>query len=270
MDVIELIKKEGLRRGLSIRTITTYCDCVRQFMRKCPKEPRKITKKDIRDYIDTLIDRKAAGSTINVHLNALKFLLEEILCKKVLLRIKYSKRPKSLPTVLTKEETIRLFDAIENPKHKLMIGLMYSAGLRLSELINLKVGDLELPRNFGWVRKGKGNKDRLFIISEKLKTEIEQKIADDKLSYSDYLFGGVHGHVHHRTIQEIVKKAARRAGIYKNVHPHTLRHSFATHLVEEQNGHYICPVASWAQQHSDNDDVSPHNAGKDDKCQKPV
>ena len=230
MDVIELIKKECLRRGLSRKTIITYCQCVKQFLRKCHKEPRKITKKDIKDYIDHLLEKDACGNTINVHLNSLKFLLEEILCKRILLKIKYSKTPKEMPTVLTKEEVIRLIKAIKNPRHKLMIELMYSAGLRLSELVKLKVTDLELSKNFGWVRHGKGNKDRPFILAENLKEKLKAHIKENKLTY--YLFQGRNSHIHQRTIQEIVKKAAEKAEIQKKTHPHTLRHSFATHLVE--------------------------------------
>lgn len=175
MDVVELIKKEGFRRGFSIRTIIIYCFCVEQFLKKCHKEPRKITKKDIKDYIDELIEKGACGNTINVHLNSLKFLLQEILCKRVLLKIKYSKTPKEMPTVLTKEETLDLINSIDNPKHKLMIELMYSAGLRLSELVNLRVRDFEFSKGYGWVRKGKGNKDRLFIIAEELKDKYKTK-----------------------------------------------------------------------------------------------
>ncbi|MBW2975222.1 tyrosine-type recombinase/integrase [Candidatus Woesearchaeota archaeon] len=233
MDVVELIKKEGFRRGFSIRTINTYCFCVKRFFQKCPKEPRKITKKDIREYLDHLIQKGACGNTLNVHLNSLKFMLQEILCKRVLLRIKYSKTPKEMPAVLTKEETLALISSISNPTHKLMIELMYSAGLRLSELVKLNVKDFELSKNYGWVRKGKCNKDRLFIIAEGLKEKIKSHIKFNNLGYCSYLFPGRNSHIHQRTIQEIVKKASKKADILKNVHPHTLRHSFATHLIED-------------------------------------
>ncbi len=242
MDVVELIKKEGFRRGLSIRTIRTYCDCVKRFLNRCRKEPRKITKKDIREYMDWLIERGAAGNTLNVYLNSLKFMLQEILCKRVLLRIKYSKTPKEMPTVLTKEETSNLTNSIDNQLHKLMIELMYSSGLRLSELVKLRVGDFEFSKNYGWVRKGKCNKDRLFIIAKGLKEKLKLHINQNGLSYNSCLFPGRKGHIHQRTIQEIVKKASKKAGIQKNVHPHTLRHSFATHLIED--GYDVASVQS--------------------------
>lgn len=242
IDVVELIKKEGFRRGFSIRTIVTYCFCVKQFFRKFHKEPRKITKKDVKDYIDELIEKGACGNTLNVHLNSLKFMLQEILCKRVLLRIKYSKTPKEMPTVLTKEETLTLINSIDNPQHKLMIELMYSAGLRLSELVKLRIRDFEFSKNYGWVRKGKCNKDRLFIIADGLRDKLKVHIKQNNLSYHSYLFAGRMGHIHQRTIQEIVKKAAKQAEIQKNVHPHTLRHSFATHLIED--GYDVASVQS--------------------------
>jgi site-specific recombinase XerD len=222
IDPIYLMKKEALRRSYSLQTIKTYSECVKNFFKFCRKEPRKITKRDIKDYIDRLVDKKCSGSTINVNLNALKFLMQEILNKKVMIKIRYSKRPKSLPVVLSKEEVNRLIEVIKNPKHKLMIKLLYSAGLRVSELVNLKVGDLEIDKSFGWVRQGKGRKDRLFIIAQTIKDELKEHIRG--LDINSYVFIGRNGHITARTIQEIIKKARKKAKISKNAHPHTLRH----------------------------------------------
>lgn len=96
-----------------------------------------------------MIERGAGGNTINVYLNALKFFYEQVLNRKLMVHIRYSKTPKTLPTVLTKEEVTKLISAIENPKHSLMAKLIYSAGLRVSELVHLKVKDLELDKNHG-------------------------------------------------------------------------------------------------------------------------
>ena len=233
MDLIELMKKEMLRRKYSFRTIKAYRDCLNKFLLFCKKEPRKITKKDIKDYLDNLQERNKTGSTINIHLNALKFAMEEILNKNFMVRIKYSKTPKTLPTVLTKEETVKLIDSIENERHRLMIKLMYSAGLRVSELVNLKIIDLDLEKNYGWVRHGKGNKDRILIIAESIKEELLNYVKDNKLESENYLFESHNGHISARTIQVIIKKASKKAKIIKDVHAHTLRHSFSTHLIED-------------------------------------
>ena len=234
MDFINLVTKEALRRGYSLKTIRAYVQCVRQFFRTCHKDPKSVTKKDIKSYIDILISRRASGNTINVHINALKFLLEDILGKKVLLRIRHPKTPKRLPVVLTKQEIIKLLDSVENPKHALVLKLMYSSGLRLSELVHLKRKDLELEKNLGWVRGGKGGKDRVFIIAEKIKGGLRQHIESNCDSPDSWIFKGNKGrHLSQRSVQEIIRSAARKAGIFKNVHPHTLRHSFATHLIED-------------------------------------
>ena len=238
IDIPELITKECLRRGRSIKTIIAYKQCVKQFFRQCSKDPKRINKGDIRDYLDSLVEKGAAGNTINVHLNALKFFYNEVLHKRLMVRIRFSKTPKSLPIFLTKEETKKIIDAINNPKHKLMIKLMYSAGLRVSELVNLKAENFEFSNNYGWVRKGKGNKDRLFIIADDLKKELELHISRECKSNHSWLFEGWKGmHISVRSAQEILKKAAKKSGINKNVHTHTLRHSFATHLLE--NGYDV-------------------------------
>ncbi|MBU0535518.1 MAG: site-specific integrase [Nanoarchaeota archaeon] len=229
MDVLYLIERECKRRGYSPRTISTYQACVQKFFCRVWKEPRRVTRGDIQAYVDHLVDSGAAGSTVNVYVNALRFLMQEILCKRILLRVKYSKVPKRLPVVLSKGEVVRLIDAISNPKHKLMIELMYSAGLRLSELCRLRPEDLELERCIGWVRRGKGSKDRMFIIAKRIVADIEE------VTGKGWVFEGRKSrHIDIRTPQEVVKKAVKKAGLKKkDVHCHTLRHSFATHLIED-------------------------------------
>ncbi len=143
--------------------------------------------------------------------------------------------PKRIQKVLKKEEIKLLIKNIKNSKHKIMIALMYSAGLRVSELINLKVEDLELKNRYGFVRNGKEGKDRLFIISERLAPVLKQIILDNNLGKEDYLFLSRRNKKYSvRTIQKIVKDASKKAGLdFKEIHPHTLRHSFATHLIEQ-------------------------------------
>lgn len=241
--ITELMKKEMLRRNYSIRTIQSYCFCVKHFLNKCKKEIKKITKKDVKDYLDLLISKERSGSTINLNLCSIKFMLEEIMHRNMNIKIKFSKKPKTAPFFLIKEEVKSLFDATENKKHRLMLELLYSAGLRVSELTKLKVSDFEFSKNYAWVRKGKGNKDRMFIIAERIKQQLVRFIEKNKLKYSDYLFrGSKHRHISSRTVQEIIKSSSKKAEITKNVHPHTLRHSFATHLIE--NGNDVSSVQS--------------------------
>jgi len=231
MDASELIKKEALRRGLSKRTIEIYSYHVNRFLKKCKKDPLAVKKKDINSYLDHLVDKGASGSTLNLTQNSLRFLFCQIMKRRFLLNIHYSKIPKKLPTVLTKNEILKLFNSIENQKHKLMIELLYSSGLRVSEIVKLRIKDLELHYNYGWVREGKGNKDRLFIIAKRLKNKLI--LHTSELKYNDRLFPGRYDHLNTKTVYDVIKKAGKKANIKKNIHPHTLRHSFATHLIED-------------------------------------
>ena len=233
MDLQELMKKELLRRNYSLKTIKTYLYCINKFLRLYKGKERKISKKDVNEYLNHLADKNKTGSTINVNLNALKFLLEEILNKKFISKIKYSKIPKTFPVFLSKEEVLSLFSNIKNEKHKLMIKLLYGSGLRVNELVNLKVKDLNFENNYGWVRQGKGRKDRLFIIPTLLKQDLINYIKENNLNDESWLFASYNGHISTRTIQEIIKKTCKKTKLNKKVHPHTLRHSFATHLVED-------------------------------------
>jgi site-specific recombinase XerD len=230
----ELIKKEALRRGLRPRTIQTYQKCVEVFFRSCKKGPFEVKKSDIQDFLDHLLERGAPGNTLNVYLNSLKFFYEEVLHRRLTIKLRYSKTPRKMPDFLTKDEVIRIINTIENAKHSLLIRLMYSAGLRVSELLNLKIKDLCLDGNYGWVRNGKGGKDRPFIIAHSLKEELTNYIKDK--GSEEWLFVGWNNSPYDTSsVREILNKAAKKASISKKVHSHLLRHSFATHLI--QNGY---------------------------------
>ena len=242
MDIPELIRKEGLRRGLSHKTIRTYRYCVRKFFNWCRKDPKQIMKTDIKSYLDLMIEKGACGNTINVNLNALRFFYWNILNRRLMINIKYSKTPKALPIVLTKEEVAMLINSINNPKHKLMAKLMYSAGLRVSELVHLKPENLDIRNGYGWVRHGKGNKDRMFVIAESIKDELARYISKECASLSSYIFRGFNGHITTASVRSVIKNAVKNAKISKHAHPHTLRHSFSTHLIE--NGSSVAEVQS--------------------------
>jgi len=230
----ELIKKEALRRGLRPRTIQTYQNCVRVFFQKCNKEPFQVNKGDIQDFLDHLLEKGAPGNTLNVYLNALKFFYEGVLHRRLTVRLRYSKTARKLPDFLSKEEVLSIIKAIENPKHSLLVRLLYSSGMRVGELLNLKVKDLNLESNFGWIRNGKGGKDRPFIIAHSLKEELQHYLKDKQPE--EWLFVGWNNSPYDASsVREILNKAKRKAGIKKNIHPHLLRHSFATHLI--QNGY---------------------------------
>jgi len=241
MNIAELVRKQGFRKGLRHETIKTYITTINKFLTLYHIDPREVTKYDVSNHLENLKKWNRAPSTINVHLNALKFLYEQVLHKKFTLNMQFEKVRKRLPEFLTKQETSKLFQHIHNDKHKLIVKLLYATGMRVGELVKIKVKDFEFDNNYGWVRDGKGGKDRLFVISKKLKSELVCWISENKLNINNWIFKG-QGTSHYSTesIRLIIKKAARKAGISKNVHPHTLRHSFATHLIE--NGYAVTEV----------------------------
>jgi len=234
--LIEQLQKEGLRRNLSPRTINTYYYCVQKFLR-CfhHKELRAITKDEIRNHLDKFL---TCPNTLNVHLNALKFFYEQVLHKKLTVNIQFSKTAKRLPEFLTKEELVDLISNIKNSKHRLMIELMYGTGMRVSELLHLKIKDIAFEQNYGWVRQGKGRKDRPFIIPLKLKERLLTLIQDEQLTFENWLFcSNRQKQYSASSLRAIIQEAKRKSTITKKIYPHTLRHSFATHLI--QNGYAV-------------------------------
>jgi len=241
MDLSELIRKEGYKRGLREKTIKTYVCCVNYFFRICKIDPKSVKKSDIENFIGILRKWNKSDNTVNVYVNSLKFFYEKILHKRLTVNIAHTRVRKKLPDFLTRDEIKRLFRFINNASHRLMISFLYATGMRVNELVSLKVKDFEFDNNYGWVRDGKGGKDRLFIVSLKLKDELNLHIMNNGLKHNDWLFlGNNASHYSVSSIQSIIKKAAKNAGIKKNVHPHTLRHSFATHLIE--NGYAVTDV----------------------------
>lgn len=241
VDIEKSIAKECKRRNYSEKTIKSYTYCINRFLKCTNKSLDKISKKDVRLFLEGLSEKNMAGNTMNLYHMAIRFLFEEVLDKRIWIDIKYSKTPEKIPTVISKDEIKELFNAIENPKHKLMIQLMYSAGLRVSELINLKIDDLEIDKGYGLVRKGKGNKDRIFIIANSLKEIIKKSIESKKPNEFNYLFTSLKGRKYNiSSPRQIIKNAVKLVGINKKISCHTLRHSFATHLIE--NGYSISEV----------------------------
>jgi integrase/recombinase XerD len=215
----------------SLYTLRNYLDSNRKFLDFVKKDPDKVDADDVKLYISENLSDKASSSII-IFLSALKYSFLGILKKDITLGIKRPKREKRLPTVLTKEEVKKLFEVLDTKKSRMMISLMYACGFRVSELINLKTEDLDFNEKTGKILQGKGKKDRIFNIPEFLLEGLKTQMERQKKNKEVYLFTGTKGKLSERNLQKIVSKAAKRAGINKDVHCHTLRHSFATHLLE--------------------------------------
>lgn len=227
MQELEKLKGELKLRGFSPMTVRNYSFFVQKFLGKTTKPANELTSDDAKLYLSDLFDTKSKN-TIMLAAAALKFFYVEIL-KKDFADVRVPKKDKKLPSVLNQDEVRKLIDATDNVKSRLIISLLYSGGLRVSELVKLKVGDVNFDDKTGWVRSGKGSKDRLFTISENLAKEINDYLKDRGYQY---VFSKDEP-LTTRNIQKIIALTKRRAGIDKKVTPHTLRHSFATHLLEQ-------------------------------------
>ena len=213
---------------LSPYTLRNYILFNKQLFEHSNKKPEQITQQDIKNFLADKMNERASSSTI-LFLASIKFAYSNLLGKDPTSGIKRPKSEKKIPAVLTKEEVIKLINSSSTKKSKLIIQLLYSSGLRVSEIVNLKKQDLDFNENTGWVRAGKGKKDRMFFISKKLSKKLEK--YTEKHKDWNYIFSEKSA-LSTRNIQKIVQKAAFKAGINKNVHPHTLRHSMATHLMD--------------------------------------
>lgn len=231
VEILKKLKTELELRGFSQNTVKTYVTSNASFLEWIKKQPEQATEQDVKDYLSHLLsEKKISLSSVALKKAALKFLFDEIL-KMGIVNLKTPKIPKRVPVVLTREEVKRLIESAGSHNSKVMIQFLYSSGLRLSELINLKVNDLEIKEKIGWVRKGKGGKDRLFLLSDTIIKELETYMLTLELN-EKYLFPGQKGHVSARNVQKIIENATKRAGLKKDVHPHMLRHCFATHLLD--------------------------------------
>lgn len=228
MGDFDKLETELKLRGFSEKTVQSYLFYNQKFLEFVNKSAEEITEDNIKEFIAKKMEENASSRSIALIKASLKFYYDDVLNKNIV-NIRTPKISRKLPVVLSKVEIKRMLDSTKNKKHKLIIELIYSSGLRLSECVNLRKDNLELEEGIGWVRKGKGSKDRMFIISEKLKEKLRKHM--DKYP-GEYLFIGRNGKLSVRAIQKLVGEAVKRAKINKNVSVHTLRHSFATHLLD--------------------------------------
>ena len=228
---LEKLKVELKISKNSSYTIRNYISANRELLEFSGKNPDEISEDDVKLFLAEKLSESSSSSMI-VFLSAIKYAYLNILKKDITSDIKRPKREKKIPTVLTKEEIKKLINSISNKKSRLMISMIYACGFRVSELINLKISDLNFEEMSGIVRQAKGKKDRIFNIPHFLLKSLKRQARKQIGIGQEYLFSGPKGKLTERNIQKIVKRAAKVAGISKDVHTHTLRHSFATHLLE--------------------------------------
>jgi len=223
------------RRRYSENTIKIYCSFLKGFMAYIdPKSLSAVSLNDIVRYQDYLVNRKkVAVSTQNQAINALKCYYENIAgWDKFTYTISRPRKEKQLPKVISESDVLRMIRICDNLKHKFIISMLYAAGLRMSELLNLRKQDILIEKNIIFVRSGKGKKDRTTLLAEHLKPMLYQYLKSYKPNY--WLFEGPNRSKYSSSsVNSIIKTMSKRAGITQNVSAHMLRHSFATHLLEQ-------------------------------------
>jgi len=227
------LQKELSIRKYSRRTVKSYIRINRDFLLFSGRRPEEIENEDIKEYLYYVVNRKkVATSTLNIIINALKFYYGEVLKKDFIFKIKRPKKDKKLPVVLSKEEVKKILDATSNIKHKVILMLMYSGGLRVGEVVRLKSRDIDSERCLIHIKGSKGRKDRYTILSQSVMVVLREYYTQYKPK--KWLFEGAKPgkHISIRTVQAIFKHACTKAGIKKDISAHSLRHSFATHLLE--------------------------------------
>ena len=230
-EFLEKLETELKISKASEHTIKNYVRANKSLFDFIGKIPEDVGEDDIKKFMAENLSDKASSSII-LFLSAIRYAYFSLLKKDPTLGIRRPKKETRIPAVLTKEEVKKLLNSIENKKSKLMLCLIYACGFRVSELVNLKIKELDFEENIGYVKQGKGRKDRIFNIPLNLKKALMKTAERQKQEGEEYLFSGPKGKLSERNIQKIIKKAAEKADIKKNIHPHTLRHSFATHLLE--------------------------------------
>jgi len=219
------LKRELEIRNLSARTIKGYLYSVRKFLGY--SKTKGTNEGVVKDYIQQNLKNKNPSS-VRGDLFAIKFFFENVLGQK--LDLPNPKNNSPLPNILTIEEVRKLTEFTPNIKHKLIIKFLYGCGLRVSEIVDLKKADLNFEEGLAHIKLAKGKKDRFVKIPDSMKKELENYVQIDD---GRYLFESNRGgKLTTATIQAILKRAAKKAGIKKRVYPHLLRHSFATHLLE--------------------------------------
>jgi site-specific recombinase XerD len=228
-------------RKLAPKTQAAYIRSVRQLAAYLRRSPDTATAEDLRNYQLYLVDHGTSPISLNASITGLKFFFDITLDRDELMaKMQPVHVPRTLPVVLSREEAARLIAAVRNLKHQTALSVAYGGGLRVSEVMALKVGDVDSKRMTLRIEQGKGAKDRYVMLSpvllERLRTWWRVARAQGKMLDGGWLFPGLNPiePISARQLNRAVHAAALAAGIGKRVSMHTLRHSFATHLLEQR------------------------------------
>lgn len=237
-EILKLVEHEMMVRNMGRRSIKAYLGCLRVYMAYCEgvlglveSEMRVWNRERVMGFLVAKRNGGNSSSTVNLYLCSIVFLYREVLKAVRRVNVKFGRREQKLPVILSREEIGKMLESVANIKHRLLLAVAYGAGLRVSEVVSLRVCDLDFAAGVIHVRQGKGAKDRVTILPGKIVVDlrglVEGKKAQDVLFESNR--GGT---LTSRSAQKIFERALHRAGIARMATFHSLRHSFATHLLE--------------------------------------
>jgi len=234
----EVVREELRLRNYSQKTAKAYLSCLRQFVRYFqPRHPRALNDEEIRRYLLYLLEaKKQTAGTVNQVLSAIRFLYIELYKRPFTVRdLPRPRRDRKLPDVLNSEEVLRIFGTISNLKHRTMIMLAYATGVRVAELVRIRIEDIDVQRGLIHVRRGKRSKDRYTILPSSLLPVLHRYWTVYELGNAGWLFPGKEpgSHLSERSIQAVIKRVVNAAAVSKKVSMHTFRHTFATELLEQ-------------------------------------
>ncbi|MBO6536002.1 MAG: tyrosine-type recombinase/integrase [Balneolaceae bacterium] len=233
-DLLSKYKHQLILKNFSDQIVSSYLSCIHLFLRYVSNNKlTEVTGEDLRVYFSFCkTELKYSYSTMKQHLASVRFLYHHVLNKPIDFDFNIKmKKPSTIPEVLSIEEVQRFLNTFTNLKHKAIFTLCYSAGLRIGEILNLKISDIDSNRMQIRIHQAKGKKDRYSLLSPKVLEILRQYVKVH--SPKEYLFEGQHGGKYSSSsIQSLMRKHRKLANIKKKATPHTLRHSFATHLLD--------------------------------------
>lgn len=237
-QVLARLKEDILLRGLSQRTLESYTSHARIFLKYCNRPSEQLNEDDIRKFLLHLInDKRVSPSTVNNYNAAIRFLFAVTFNRTLnYLQIPRQKKRVTLPEILTREEVSAIIDSCNNIKHKAMLAVIYGSGLRVSEAAALKIQHIDSKNMRLFVASGKGRKDRYTLLSDTCLNVLREYFRTYRPKHPEgWLFPGAFNasHITYRGIELAFDDAVKRTTITKNISVHTLRHAFATHLLED-------------------------------------
>ncbi len=231
-QTITAFRQELLVTGYSPKTIKMYLIYAQKFLEHTRKTPETMTKQDVISFLAQAREQNVSNATLSLMHSAMKFFLQQHLKLGIVDDVKIPKKAKKLPSVLTLNELKTIFTNTKHGRNRLLLQFIYSTGVRVSEAVKMKLVDIDWDNGTAQVRGGKGNKDRMVVLSQKWSGEIKKYLNRKKVK-SEYLFSKKNGKpISTDTVERIIRHAAKEGQIMKRVTPHVLRHSFATHLLD--------------------------------------